>query len=158
MGKDIIRKTGQFLASAKVEVTKAGDYDIYPAFSIGAGKISDNFYEIIEYIIENKSVIIDGYEGVFWDKLEKSITKKLKKLGVSFVWQSVESAMLSPEEIEVMIAPYMGERDSIFGKITDKNLIDWFDLEKLNKIRPTKEATINILAGCGAALANTDFL
>jgi mannose-6-phosphate isomerase class I len=61
--------------------------------------------------------------------------------------------MLSPDEIETMIRPCMGKEDSIFGKITDKKLKDWFAPEKLEKLQPDEDADINILTGCGAALA-----
>lgn len=37
-------------------------------------------------------------------------------------------------------------------EITDKQLSDWYDSEKLGKIKPDANADINIVVGCGAAL------
>lgn len=48
----------------------------------------------------------------------------------------------------------MGEEDSIFGRMTDLLLIDFFDRAALQRLTPDAEADITILYGCGAALAD----
>ncbi|GHT66535.1 hypothetical protein FACS189452_02600 [Bacteroidia bacterium] len=147
------RKTQQFLAPAKAMPTAKGQYDIYPAFPVGSGKIKQGAETLAAWIAEQKTVSIDGYAGVFWDKLvaDLSNTDALREKKVR--WFCTDAAMKSPEEIGKMIAPYMGESDSIFGKITDLCLQNWFCGDKLSLMQPDKEADINVLIGCGAALA-----
>lgn len=147
------RKTTQFLAPEKAESTLPGHYDIYPAFPIGENKINAGFAALAEWIIAQKTVVIDGYEGIFWGDLIEQLGNELNKTGKQTRWHNMDAAMLSPDEINAMIRPYMGDEDSIFGKITDKKLKDWFNPEKLKKLQPDKDADINILTGCGAALA-----
>ena len=36
-------------------------------------------------------------------------------------------AMKDPQTIEKMIAPYLGGDNPLFGTITDKHLVNWFD-------------------------------
>ena len=147
------RTTTQFLAPEKSTATKPGEYDIYPAFPLGTGKIKCGVEALAEWIIQHKEVVIDGYVGVFWDQLVQSINFELHKKGKKAYWYRVDAAMRSPEEIDRMIAPFLGGDDPLFGKITDKKLTDWFYKEKLEKIQPDASDGINILAGCGAALA-----
>ena len=61
--------------------------------------------------------------------------------------------MKDPHTIEKMIAPYLGGDNPLFGTITDKNLMDWFDKNKLSAIQPDPEADLNIFIGIGAALS-----
>ncbi len=147
------RKTEQFLAAEKAKETQPGNYDIYPAFPVGNGKIQSGSKSLADWIIQHPAVVIDGYVGVFWQKLAAEVGEILARSGKTVRWFHTEAAMKSEEEIDRMIAPSLGEKDSIFGKITDKKLIDWFDTEKLQKIKPDTNADINILIGCGAALA-----
>lgn len=62
-------------------------------------------------------------------------------------------AMKDPQTIEKMIAPYLGGDNPLFGTITDKHLVNWFDENKLNSIQPDPEADLNIFIGTGAALS-----
>ncbi len=146
------RKTTQFLAPEKTTASPQGDYDIYPAFPVGSGKIQVGAEALAEWILQHKQVVIDGYVGVFWNQLAEAVGAELNKKGVKAYWYHTDAAMRSPEEIDKMIVPFLGGDDPIFGKITDKKLKDWFDEDKLNKIKPTATDGINILIGCGAAL------
>ncbi|MDL2322461.1 ROK family protein [Bacteroidales bacterium OttesenSCG-928-A17] len=151
--KNQIRKTGQFLAPEKIKSTSQGHYDIYPGFPLGSGKIQEGDEALAKWIAQHKTVVIDGYVGVFWDLLVEKLNIGLSQMGKKVHWYHVDSAMKSPEAINRMVEPFLGEKDSIFGKITDKKLEDWFEKDKLQKIQPDPEADINILVGCGAALA-----
>lgn len=150
---DVKRKTTQFLMPEKATPTTQGTYDIYPGFPIGNGKIKQGSEGLASWIMLHKTVVIDGYVGVFWNDFVKNIDAELRKAGKKASWFHVEAAMHSPEYIAEMLKPYMGEEDSIFGKVTDKSLIDWFDADKLKEIKPDKDSDINIIIGCGATLA-----
>ncbi len=147
------RKTTQFLAPEKSTETTQGDYDIYPAFPMGTGKIKEGAEALAGWIAQHKQVVIDGYVGVFWNQLVESVNIELNKKGIKAYWYHVEAAMRPSDEIEQMIVPFLGGDDPVFGKITDKKLIDWFYKDKLEKIKPDSTDGINILVGCGAALA-----
>ncbi|MDR1371058.1 MAG: ROK family protein [Dysgonamonadaceae bacterium] len=147
------RKTTQFLAPEKSTVSHQGDYDIYPAFPVGTGKIKEGVEALADWIAQHEQVVIDGYVGVFWEQLVESINIELNKKGKKAYWHHISAAMRPLNEINEMVAPFLGGDDPVFGKITDKKLIDWFDEDKLKKIKPVATDGINILVGCGAALA-----
>ncbi|GHT52405.1 hypothetical protein AGMMS49982_12560 [Bacteroidia bacterium] len=150
------RKTEQYLAPPKAAATAPGHYDIYPAFPLGSGKIHAGIAHLSQWLAGQKTVVLDGYMGVFWNHLVEQIGAELHRQGKKVRWQHVETALLASEKIEKMIAPSMGEADSIFGKMTDKQLSDWFDKDKLKRLQPDSSVDITILAGCGAALAGWD--
>jgi len=147
------RKTQQFLAPEKKNNSKT-TYDAYPSFPLGNNKIKAGIEEFASWIEQHKTITIDGYTGVFWQHLVESLDKELNKRGKSVRWFHVDAAMKSSDELDQMTAPYLGGDDPLFGKITDKNLIDWFDTEKLQLIEPDPAADINIIIGCGASLAD----
>jgi len=147
------RKTSQSLAPAKTGITTKGYYDIYPAFPIGTGVITAGVEALANWIVQYKQVVIDGYTGVFWDRLVELLNREITGKGIKTYWYHVDVAMRTSEEIDQMNAPFLGMDDPLFGKITDKKLIDWFYKEKLEKIKPDATDGVNILIGCGAALA-----
>jgi predicted NBD/HSP70 family sugar kinase/mannose-6-phosphate isomerase class I len=150
------RKTQQFLAPVQKDLNEKPNYDAYPAFPLGKGKIQEGAAALAQFVAQHKTVVIDGYVGVFWDNVIKSIDTEISKQGKTTRWFQVESAMKSEEELDAMLESNLGGDDPLFGKITEKNLIDWFDQEKLNHIQPDALADINILTGPGAALAGWD--
>jgi hypothetical protein len=75
------RKTAQFLMPAKLDAdfnTKGG-YNIYPACALGEGKIFNGFDSLAKYIIGQKTVVIDGYAGVFLIRYKKNYRHVLQK-------------------------------------------------------------------------------
>lgn len=148
------RKTEQFLAPKQTEQSDPGHYDIYPGFPLGTGKIHEGYESLSKWIAQHKAVVIDGYDGVFWNEFVEKVNNELIKSGKKARWFHVDSAMKSTKELNVMLEPYLGEKDSIFGKITDKKLIDWFDKDKINNFEPDTTMDVNILIGCGASLAD----
>lgn len=149
------RKTEQFLAPAKKEIIKK-KYDVYPSFSIGNGKIQHGAKALAKWISTHKNIVIDGYDGVFWDTVVESLDAELTDLGYKATWFHTEAAMKTESELTEMLLPNLGGDDPLFGKITDKELIDWFDTTKLASIKPDKNSAINIVIGSGAALVGWD--
>nr|WP_294929423.1 class I mannose-6-phosphate isomerase [uncultured Flavobacterium sp.] len=146
------RKTQQYLAPEK-KANKEIAYDAYPSFPIGKNKIKAGIEEFATWAEQHKTITIDGYVGVFWRNIVESLGAELKKRGKTVRWFHVDTAMKSSHKLDDMLMPYLGGDDPLFGKITDKNLIDWFDSEKLKLIKPDTSADINIILGCGASLA-----
>ena len=150
------RKTKQFLAPVKHKPVSEGAYDIYPCFHIGSGKIKQGIVSILDEFSNHSKIIIDGYVGIFWEILAEQLFKEFVKRNIHANFFNVKSAMKTEDSIAEMINPYMDDSESIFGKKTDLELIDFFDKDKLNKIIPEEYAEVNILYGCGAALAGWD--
>lgn len=150
------RKTQQFLAPVKKDVNQKHNYDAFPAFALGNGKINAGAANLAAWMQNHKTIVIDGYQGVFWHNVVQSFDAEFEKKGVKVRWYHVDAALKSPDEIEKMVQPYLGGDDPVFGKITDKDLIDWFDAGKLKNLKPDDSADINILIGYGAALAGWD--
>ncbi|MDR2232721.1 MAG: ROK family protein [Tannerella sp.] len=150
------RKSTQFLAPEKSIETMQGAYDIYPAFPMPTATIESGAEALAHWISRHKKVVIDGYTGIFWHHLIESLQLEFLKKEIHVRWFHVDAAMRPPDEIDRLIAPYLGGDDPLFGKITDKKLTDWFYKEKLEKIKPDTTDEISILVGCGAALAGWD--
>jgi mannose-6-phosphate isomerase class I len=65
----------------------------------------------------------------------------------------VDHALLPANQIEALVAPFLGGDDPLFGRRFTGSLRDFFDPEALAALRPNPRARLNIVYGCGAALA-----
>lgn len=148
------RKTQQFLAPEKKDINPASKYDVYPAFNIGDNKIKSGIKELADWVEKHQQLVIDGYQGVFWQNIIDGLDEEISKRGKKARWFHVDSALKSPEELDQMLEPSLGGDDPLFGKVTEKKLIDWFDADKLNLIQPDPSVDINILIGSGASLGS----
>ncbi|MCX6254726.1 MAG: class I mannose-6-phosphate isomerase [Bacteroidia bacterium] len=147
------RKTGQYLLPDVKPVPSEGSYDIYPAFKLDENQISEGFESLAEVILKHKTVIIDGYIGVFYDQFCDKLNGYFKKQGIQTSWNSTFGFLKPPDTIDKMISPFTGGDDPLFGKRTDLNIEDFFDLSRLKNISPDTDADINIIIGPGASLA-----
>lgn len=120
---------------------------------MGKGKIGKGINQLADWIEKHSQIKIDGYIGVFWDELIIKLGEELRKRGKNVRFFHTSVAMKDPQTIEKMIAPYLGGDNPLFGTITDKHLVNWFDENKLNSIQPDPEADLNIFIGTGAALS-----
>jgi mannose-6-phosphate isomerase class I len=147
------RKTDQNLLPDKKNPPSEGRYDIYPSFKLDAGQISAGFESLSEYVIKHKIVILDGYIGVFYDHFRENLDGCLSAKGYKTSWRSSSEFIKSEDILDQMISPFTGGDDPLFGKRTDLNLEDYFDIPRLRKTQPDPEADINIIIGPGASLA-----
>src|ERR1700761_4859104 len=87
-GEAQIRKSTQPLMPAKLSMDKAGegDYDIYPVCPVGEGKIFNGYDSLAQWIIDQKTIVIDGYVGVFWDKIQAALQKEFLNCGLQVNW------------------------------------------------------------------------
>ncbi|MCX6284234.1 MAG: hypothetical protein NTW31_08380, partial [Bacteroidetes bacterium] len=128
-------------------------YNIDPVFPIGDGKIHPGFESLARRIARENTVIIDGYQGVFFDAARKGLELQFKNAGIDARWQVAGSAMLPSAEIDKLIEPFLGGDDPLFGTRCSLGLQDLFDNEKLKSLKPDPQAEINIIYGAGASLA-----
>lgn len=148
-----LRKTSQLLLPVDKESIGEGKYDIYPTYRMEDNCIFTGFDSLAQEILQEPVVIIDGYIGTFFELFKEKLNEALLKTGKKILWWNIEAALRPEQEIREMAAPYLGGDDPIFGKRADFELSAYFDPEKLQKIQPDAQADINILIGCGAALA-----
>lgn len=147
------RKTTQHLMPARRQETRLDRYDIYPSLSLGPGQIEAGFPALARRLADAGQAVIDGYPGVLWDDFRRRLTAALHALGVTARWVDVAAALKLAPAIDAMLAPYLGGDDPIFGFRYPGALVDFFDSTALSELRPDPNAMLNILYGCGAALA-----
>jgi hypothetical protein len=150
----IWRKTTQPLMPTVPPSPQTGQYDLYPAHPTGPGKIALNLETLAERLSAYGSVTLDGYVGVFWEDLRDRLAEAFARQGVRVTWHDISVALRSEPEIDQLIAPFLGGDDPIFGKRFSGELRDLFDTQKLSSLRPDPGADVNIVYGCGAALAD----
>jgi len=127
-------------------------YDIYPYHALGDGKIFKGYESLVQYIIAQKNVRIDGFNGVFWTNFQQDIQRQLSKKGVTVNWISVAGEMKSSDEIEKLVSPFLGEQGSVWGTKCTLQLTDFFQMDQLAKLKPNNGFEVNIAFGIGAAL------
>lgn len=152
------RKTTQRLAPPQHEPIPQGQYDIYPGFDIGPGRIAAGYAALAERLAGHRLVMLDGYGGVFWENLRAQLDAQLAQRGLRVAWRDVSAALHSSASIERLVAPFLGGDDPLFGTRFTGALSDFFDAARLRAISPDPDANISIVYGCGAALSGWEGL
>ena len=127
----LLRKTTQNPLPVCKPETGKNQYDIYPTHDLGADKIFCDYTSLARRLAGQKQVVVDGYVGVRFDLFRQELNRALTQLGIRPVWWSVDAALRPQEEIERLVAPYLGGDDPIFGFRTPLRLEEFFDGEKL---------------------------
>lgn len=128
-------------------------YDIYPAFRIGDGLVSRGFDSLADALPRTGTVIIDGYQGVFYDDFRNELENCLVQKGIKTRWLNAADCLKPEESINELISPFLGGDDPLFGKRATLDLGNFFDTEALQGAIPDKNADLNIIIGPGAALS-----
>ncbi len=111
----IWRKTTQHLMPSRRQETGPGQYNIYPSCDLGPGRIQAGFAALAAQLAGAKQVTVDGFPGVLWADFRDRLEAALHELGVRTRWVNVDTAWKSPEELDALLAPYLGGDDPIFG-------------------------------------------
>ncbi|MCF6333913.1 MAG: class I mannose-6-phosphate isomerase [Draconibacterium sp.] len=156
MNKFDWRKSSQFLMPAKKQKEEKERYDLYPTHPVGEGKIFEGFESLATEIQKNKTIIIDGYLGVFYKDIKENLQTIFENKTIKTNWIDFSQALKPEDEIDKLIAPFLGGNDPVFGTRTTLDLVDFFQLEKLNDLSLNTNADINIIYGVGASLAGID--
>ena len=147
------RRTAQYLLPDKIFSPGSGKYDIYPAFKLKDDAIIEGFHALAELVSKHKTVIFDGYSGLFWDLFRVKLDKLLNDKGLKTSWKNTTDFLKSQALIEEMISPFMGGADPLFGKRADLDIRDFFEPALIHNLSPDQDADINIIAGPGASLS-----
>jgi mannose-6-phosphate isomerase class I len=154
-----LRKSSQFLMPARLKATPEQPeqpYNIYPVCSIGGNKIFNGYHSLAYWIIQQKTVVIDGYGGVFWDAIKSAIHQQITAAGLTLNWIETAAFLKSPSQIDNLLQPFLGTSDSVWGSRCLLELKDLYNVQDLTEQQPKDESDINVVIGCGAALANWD--
>lgn len=150
--KSAYRKTIQPLLPKHHKPPTPGDYDIYPAYPLSEGKIEHGFHQLASRLIGHARIVIDGYVGVLWDRFRAQLDEALQRHGVRAEWMDVGQMLRPAEEIEVLIEPFLGGEDPIFGKRFTGAFTDFFDTRSLAPQPEPPQLEMMIYYGSGAAL------
>lgn len=148
------RKSDQFLLPVKKPPVFPGQYDIYPSHFIGDGRIFEGFESLAVRLAKESVVVIDGYQGVFFEDVRTGLDEEFRKSGIRVAWQNAASALKKESLIDKLIIPFLGGDDPLFGTRTTLDLIDFYDLNALQALKPDEQADMNVIYGPGAAMAN----
>ena len=151
----LLRKTAQYLMPARItgeEELKKG-YHIYPFFSLGTNKIFNGYASLSNWIMEQKTVVIEGYAGVFWEQVQEEISKCLSQKGVTASWIKTSDYLKAAPLIDELLSPFLGTEESVWGTKCTLELADLYDIEKLSSAVPDQNTALNIIIGPAAALS-----
>ncbi len=130
----------------------AGTYDIYPYHRIGKNKIFTGYETLANWIVTNKTVLIDGYLGVCWQDIKEQLSGILDRRNLTVKWVCMEDYLKPAAEIDELVAPFLGEEDAVWGTKTHLSLSDFFGMEQLIFAREDFSEQLTIVMGPGAAL------
>ena len=151
-----LRRTEQFLAPLHKPILTDNTYDLYPAFP-ASGELKSGFEALAKVISSHKIVAIDGYVGVFFERIKTQLDNHLLASGKKVFWYDARKAMKDKDDIEKIITPFLGGDDPLFGTRCTLELNDFFDPDRLKLFNITPaENVIHIIIGCGAALLQPD--
>jgi len=151
------RESTQPLLNKQVStLTTSGTvYNHTPFHALGNDKIFNGYGSLADWIIEQKTVLIDGYGGVFYEDVQQFIQQELTKKGYSANWQATADHFNPEEEIDAMVGPFTGEETDVWGTKTSLALRDFFN-EDFFTIAADPSYEINIVIGIGAGLLQWD--
>lgn len=151
-----VRKSSQFQMPKKLDdaIVPEGIYNIYPVCALGDDRIFNGYASLAAWIVQQKTVVIDGYAGVFWDEVKKGLSQKILAKGLTVNWVATVDYLKSPKEIETLVQPFLGSTDAVWGTKCALDLDNLFLTDQLSKQNINAEFDINIVIGTGATLAN----
>jgi mannose-6-phosphate isomerase class I len=120
---------------------------------VGPGEIAVGFDALAAAIAPHGVVILDGYGGVLWGQLRSGLDVALRNLGLEPQWVDISYALRRPEQIEPLVAPFLGGDDPVFGTRFPGGLDAFFDAARLASLQPRADGGMTILYGTGSALA-----
>lgn len=155
--EDKWRDSSQPLLSEQrsAEQNEGEGYDHVPFHALGAGKIFSGFDGLSDWIIGQKTVLIDGYIGVFYDNVYLRIERLLAEKGYRTRWHFTADYLKPEQATEELVKPFLSHEKDVWGSKTNLNIGDFFE-EELFDIEVDEAFEINIVIGIGAGLTCWD--
>ncbi|MET3879956.1 class I mannose-6-phosphate isomerase [Chitinophaga sp. OAE865] len=150
----IWRDSAQPLLPEHAAAPLPGTYNRYPAHPLGNGKIQTGYTSLANWIVQHPVVVIDGYAGIFWEKIYTSLKLELARMGVNVRWYDMHCCLKDSRHIQDLVAPFIGNEGDVWGTKTSLHITDFFDEEKIAALLPEGPYDLHIIYGSGAALAH----
>lgn len=131
-------------------------YDIYPYHSLGQDKIFNGYDSLVKWMADFKCVIIDGFSGVLWNDVQSNLAASFSREGLRARFIPTAQFCKPAHQIETMVAPFLGDRDSVWGTKATIRIEDFFQLDKMAAITEEDGYDCNVIIGHGAALSDWD--
>lgn len=151
-----LRSTKQDILPAEGYTTGMAGYRVYPAHALGSGKIHFGYDTLAQWIVEQETVVIDGYVGNLWNRISAGLATELEKLDARVNWIATYDFLKPEAEIDRLVKPFLGNADSVWGTKTTLDLKDFYRRDAFDSLEPDPTYTVNILIGTGAALCGWD--
>ncbi len=150
------RETSQPLLPVKAKdiINNQMAYTAFPYHPLSEGKIFEGYESLATWIIEQKTVLIDGFSGVFWDTIEVNLNEEIKKKGFTPNFIDTRDFLKPENTILILTADFMGEKNAVWGKKTTLSITNFFRVDELKNVIPNPSSEINIVFGVGASLTN----
>ncbi len=150
------RLTQQYLLPLKKPHDRPEGYNIYPSHPLNDEEIFCDNEKLAQEILNHRMVKVDGYQGVFFEDFRAEMDSVLRALNVQPRWISTQEMLKSAEEIDLMIQPFLGGDDPLFGSRATISLEDFFDESLLKSVVINPNDRLTIIYGPGASLASAD--
>lgn len=151
------RKSSQPLMPMHANAPVADAYEMYPFHRLGDERIAGGYASLAAWMATQKAVLIDGYAGNDWDAIREHLRAAFGEEGKRVAWFETVSFEKPEKEILALTQPFMGEPGAVWGRITNLNLEDFFQLDALGKVKAEEEGyDLSVCIGIGASLVSWD--
>ena len=152
------RKTGQPLLPMHTRALERypGQYRLYPYTSLGSGSIHSGYASLAEWMTDQKTVLIDGFVGVDFTAIKCYLDRVFRAKNKKVRWYETGAFGRPPEEISVMVAPFLGADESVWGRKAALRLADFFRTAELRAIETDSACDLTIIIGVGASLVSPE--
>ena len=146
---------------------KRSTYDKAPCIEVaGAGNVCVSGWDAIAHRLRNAiaghgarcTLVVECYPGVH----EANILAQLQSRLHAELTLAATEALLPPEKIELLVEPFLGGNDPVFGVLTDLQLPQFFDVAKCERFRDRlaqQRTGLILVVGWGAShVARPDVL
>ncbi|MBL9186319.1 MAG: class I mannose-6-phosphate isomerase [Opitutaceae bacterium] len=140
---------------------RKSNYEKFPAIAVpdsagaaatGWPAIADRLRRVAEGRGARRTVlVVECYPGVD----EAAMRGELARHLMPTLTIAASEALLPPDKIDALVAPFLGGHDPVFGFLTNLTLPQFFDDEKLAALRAQAAAVAEglvLIIGCGARL------
>lgn len=140
---------------------RKSNYEKFPAIKVpnSAGASATGWPDIADHLrraLEDRAagrtvLVVECYPGVD----ETAVRDELSRRLTPALTVTASEALLPPEKVDALVAPFRGGNDPVFGFLADLNLPQFFDEGKLAVLQ-SRVATVAtglvLIVGCGARL------
>jgi mannose-6-phosphate isomerase class I len=148
----IWRESAQPLLPAYEPATNSGSYNMYPVHPLGSGKIHAGYPTLAQWIATHPLVLIDGYTGIFWQKVQASLEAAFTQMNIKVKWHHMDACQKDAADITDLVSPFIGHEGDVWGTRTTLGILDFFEADKLAALNFEPSYDLHIVIGTGAAL------